>query len=145
MKILTRAKAVPVTLLFSILAVHSEAQTGSGTSGIASTSSGTVLNWAQTWGGTSDDNANHVAVDAQGNSYVAGGFAGTVNFSTNPASPDYHTSHNGTIDASLSKFGPDGSFLWARTWGGGSVSSSGTFGRDTVSYTHLTLPTNREV
>ncbi len=81
----------------------------------------TVYRWAKTWGGSSDDSAGHVAVDQWGNVYVVGSFVGTVDFDPDPATTDYHTSHNGTIDAFLSKFAPDGTFEWARTWGGGNI------------------------
>jgi hypothetical protein len=74
--------------------------------------------WARTWGGLDDDPGCGVAVDGSGNAYVAGWFCNTVDFDPGQ-DVDNHTS-NGNTDAFLSKFDPNGNFLWARTWGGSS-------------------------
>jgi hypothetical protein len=89
-----------------------------------------VYAWTKTWGGSGDESAGKVVVDKSGNVYVAGAFAGTVDFDPDPVKTDIHSSHNGTIDAYLAKFSPDGTFLWARTWGGGPVGGTGFSGRD---------------
>ena len=96
--------------------------------------SATVYGWAKTWGGSSDDGVNHVAVDGSGNLYVAGDFVGTVDFDPDPAKTDLHTSHKGTIDAYLSKFDSTGAFQWARTWGGAPAGTpqNAFDGRDTA-------------
>jgi hypothetical protein len=96
--------------------------------------SATVYSWAKTWGGSSDDGANHVAVDGSGNLYVVGDFVGTVDFDPDPAKTDIHTSHKGTIDAYLSKFDSTGAFQWARTWGGAPAGTpqNAFDGRDTA-------------
>jgi hypothetical protein len=73
--------------------------------------------WVKTWGGSTDEMAHNSAIDASGNVYVAGEFSGTVDFDPDPALVDNHTS-NGAQDAFLSKFGADGTFIWAKTWGG---------------------------
>jgi len=86
--------------------------------------------WTKTWGGSSDELNHNVAVDRWGNLYVIGEFVGTVDFDPSPTATDFHASHNGTIDAFLSKFTPDGIFLWARTWGGGPLGGTGHTGRD---------------
>jgi hypothetical protein len=58
-------------------------------------------NWAHTWGASLDDQANAVAVDADGNTFVAGAYnMGELN-----------------ADALLQKYAPDGTLLWAKTWG----------------------------
>ncbi len=95
---------------------------------------GVVYSWAKTWGGSSDDTINHIEVDGAGNVYVAGNFIGTVDFDPDPVKTDTHTSHNGTIDAFLSKFDANGQFLWAKTWGGGNVpvNNRDLSGRDTA-------------
>jgi hypothetical protein len=72
--------------------------------------------WARTWGGTYDDRGNSVAIDGSGNAYVAGQFAYVVDFDPGTG-VDNHTSI-GYVDAFLSKFDPNGNFIWARTWGG---------------------------
>jgi len=70
---------------------------------------------SKTWGGSSDDYLNHAAIDASGNVYTYGGFSGTVDFDPGPGT-DLHISD---ISGGLfvSKFAPDDSYLWARTWG----------------------------
>lgn len=87
--------------------------------------------WTKTWGGSSNESARNVVADKWGNLYVVGEFAGTVNF--DPAGPNPSAtfiSHNGTIDAFLSKFDSNGNFQWTRTWGGGPVGGTGAVGRD---------------
>jgi hypothetical protein len=74
-------------------------------------SSGSFL-WARTWGGSSYDSGLGVAVDKYADVYVTGNFDGTVDFDPGGGVD----SHDGG-GAFLSKFGPSGSFLWARTWG----------------------------
>jgi hypothetical protein len=78
-----------------------------------------AFGWAKTWGGSSGDGVNHVAVDGSGNLYVAGEFVSAVDFDPQGGNPNAtFTSYNGSIDAFLSKFDSSGKFLWARTWGG---------------------------
>ncbi len=73
--------------------------------------------WAKTWGGIYGDEAYCVVVDRSGNAYVVGDFSSpTVDFDPGPG-VDNHTMH-GFFDAFLTKFVSDGTFLWARTWGG---------------------------
>ncbi|MCK4721614.1 SBBP repeat-containing protein [bacterium] len=78
-----------------------------------------TFQWARTWGGPDYwDNLNNmdkdldkgsgVAVDGSGNVYVTGSFAGTVDFDPGPGI-DKH-SFNGSHDAFLSKFPPDGNW-----------------------------------
>ena len=73
--------------------------------------------WARTWGGVSDgDWSSGVAIDGTGSAYVTGWFSGTIDFDPG-LGVDEHTS-NGQQDAFLSKFGLNGGFQWACTWGG---------------------------
>ncbi len=74
--------------------------------------------WARTWGGADYDSGFSVATDNSGNVFVAGSFQGTVDFDPGSGA-DIHAS-NGESDVFLSKFDSSGTFLWARTWGGGS-------------------------
>jgi hypothetical protein len=72
--------------------------------------------WARTWGGLYEDSSISVAIDGLGNLYVTGRYTETADFDPG-AGVDSHTS-NGSQDVFLSKFDPDGNFIWARTWGG---------------------------
>lgn len=71
--------------------------------------------FANTWGGTGGTAPSDVALDASGHAYVVGGFSGTTDFDSGPATNN--RASRGSRDAFLSKFGPDGSWLWTRTWG----------------------------
>jgi len=95
-------------------------------------SSGKFL-WAKTWGGSKRDVAYGVGVDSAGNAYVVGPFRGTVDFDPDPAITNTHTS-NATSDPVyenniyLSKFAPDGTLQWVRTWGPTYI--TGSFGAE---------------
>jgi hypothetical protein len=69
--------------------------------------------WARTWGGITDDRAKSVAVDMQGNVYVAGEYFWDVDFDPGPGENIHHADIQ---EAYLSKFDPDGNFQWVRTW-----------------------------
>ena len=56
-----------------------------------------------------------LAVDFSGNLYVSGEFSGKTDF--DPGDGATWATANGDEDAYLSKFNPDGTFLWVRTWG----------------------------
>jgi hypothetical protein len=78
--------------------------------------------WAKTWGGSRRDVAYGVGVDSSGNAYVVGPYMDTVDFNPDPVLTDNHTSNgiSGTIyhnNIYLSKFAPDGTYQWVRTWG----------------------------
>lgn len=82
-----------------------------------------AFSWARTWGGSAANayaNTHAVAVDGAGNLYVVGEFQGSVDFDPDPVNAEVHTSATGSIDAFLSKFNANGTFQWAKTWGGGS-------------------------
>ncbi len=77
--------------------------------------SGTYL-WTRSWGGSGEDYPVSVSFNMFGLVYIAGKFEDTVDFDPGAGS-DVHDS-NGNEDAFLSQFDMDGSFVWARTWGG---------------------------
>jgi hypothetical protein len=80
------------------------------------------LVWVNTWGGNDGsiyenyDWAFDVEIDDTGNAYVVGCFVGTCDFDPG-IGVDEHTA-NGWFDIFLSKFDPDGNYLWSAAWGG---------------------------
>ncbi len=76
-----------------------------------------TFQWALTWGGDSVDSGHGVAIDGSGNACVIGSFNDTVDFDPGPG-VDEHTSNSNWDNTFLSKFDSNGTFQWARTWGG---------------------------
>jgi hypothetical protein len=73
--------------------------------------------WARAFGGTERDQCLSIAVDGRDDIYTTGFYSETVDF--NPkASAVIHTS-NGLHDSFLAKYTPNGTLLWAHTWGAG--------------------------
>lgn len=104
--------------------------------------------WAKTAGNTSNDIANSVAVDASGNSYIAGAFLSpTITFGSTTLT------NNGADDIFLAKYDASGNVLWARSAGGtnhdyansvavdpsGNVYVAGYFTSDTIIFGSYTL------
>jgi hypothetical protein len=73
--------------------------------------------WARAWGGIYWSYGKGVAMDGSGNAYVTGWFSGVVDFDPGPKI-DEHIAYWDSAYAFLSKFDPNGDFLWCRTWGG---------------------------
>ena len=76
-------------------------------------------------GGTDRDDGEAVATDAAGNVFVAGRFSGTVDFDpSETATASLTNNYSGrkaptnSMDGYLAKYAPDGTFLWARRFGG---------------------------
>jgi hypothetical protein len=74
--------------------------------------------WFRTWGGLNEDEGKGVAVDSEGNVYVVGQFCSHVEF--NPAGGERHMSE-GSSDVFVSKFTPDGYWIWTKTFGGADI------------------------
>ena len=72
--------------------------------------------WTRTIGGPGEENAFGVTADNDGSIFVTGYFMLTVDFDPGRG-VDQHTS-NGAEDVFVTKFGPDGSYHWTRTFGG---------------------------
>jgi hypothetical protein len=80
--------------------------------------------WAKTWGGYTDwynDYGYGVAVNGS-DLYITGSFCGT-NVDFDPGAGSSLKSSKGGGDAFLAKFGTDGVYTWAVTWGGTDTSS----------------------
>ncbi len=73
------------------------------------------IGWAKTWGGSGDDVSRDVAVDSRDRIFTVGYFEGTVDF--DPGPDEFSISSNGSDDAFLNVFKPDGEFITALTWG----------------------------
>jgi len=76
--------------------------------------------WVRTWGGDAyamgvHDHAYSVAVDQEGYIYVTGEFRGTVDLDPTDGE-EIHYATKGA--AYLTKFSPDGDFIWTREWDG---------------------------
>jgi hypothetical protein len=68
-----------------------------------------------TAGGAEFDAGQHIAVDADGNSYVTGLFSGTVDFK--PGSGVVSLTSNGTSDIYIAKYSPRGKLVWVKQLG----------------------------
>ena len=75
---------------------------------------GTPL-WATCAGSTGDDRASRIAVDAAGNTYVAGSFPSVINFGNSTMNSA------GDTDIILAKLSSSGVPLWAKRFGGAST------------------------
>jgi hypothetical protein len=76
-----------------------------------------TFTWVQTWGmGPSDDElATDIFTAPSGDTWICGYFEGTGDFNPGPG-VDNHSSL-GMQDCWASRFDPNGTFKWARTWG----------------------------
>jgi hypothetical protein len=73
--------------------------------------------WVTTLGGSGQDVAEHLDIDASGFVYVGGRFNDTANFSTQMGNP-MNVVSNGFADAFVLKLNPVGGTDWVRTFGG---------------------------
>jgi hypothetical protein len=74
--------------------------------------------WHASAGGYFTDEARSIAVDASGNTYVAGVFAGTVDFDPGPGTTSIAC--NGGWDFYILKLDPSGNLLWVKDFGSNS-------------------------
>jgi len=75
--------------------------------------------WTQTWAAADNSTpveSRAIDVNDSGEIFVAGVFSGLVDFDPGPGE-EWHQSNGLNKDIFLSKFMPDGSFSWVRTWG----------------------------
>jgi hypothetical protein len=74
------------------------------------------LIWIKTIGGTGEDFGLDIKIDAHGNVYIIGYFAGTVDFNPGPNFNNLIT--NGGIDIFILKLNNNGDFVWVKQMGG---------------------------
>ncbi|MBI3852783.1 MAG: SBBP repeat-containing protein [Verrucomicrobia bacterium] len=86
-------------------------------------STGNVL-WAKQAGGTGVDEGHSIAVDAAGNSFVAGAFSDTANFGGIMLTNDSGAAHF------IAKYDGAGNVVWAQETGGGADSGTGVVATD---------------
>ncbi|MES2763174.1 MAG: SBBP repeat-containing protein [Bacteroidota bacterium] len=72
--------------------------------------------WAKQIGGSGNEFARSIKVDAIGNVYLAGSFDGTVDF--NPGSGTFNLTSPSGYDVFVSKWDANGDFVWAKQMGG---------------------------
>jgi len=71
--------------------------------------------WARNMGGANGDYGNSIAVDASGNVYTTGTFAGTADF--DPGAGTQSLASDGSDDIFISKLNASGIFVWAKRIG----------------------------
>ena len=72
--------------------------------------------WAKQMGGTDSEKPNSIDIDASGNIYTTGEFAGTVDF--DPGAGISNIAAIGSYDVFISKLDANGNFIWAKQFGG---------------------------
>lgn len=86
------------------------------------------LAWVKQGGSAGDEIARSIITDAAGNSYVCGPFSGTGDFDPGPAV--FNLTSNGSYDAFVAKYSPDGNFIWAKGMGGASYDQANCLSLD---------------
>ncbi|WZI66564.1 MAG: SBBP repeat-containing protein [Gloeotrichia echinulata IR180] len=94
-------------------------------------SSGNFL-WAQKLGGTSNDAAKGITVDASGNTYVTGTFSDTATFGSTTLTSA------GNSDGFITKLDNSGNVLWAKKFGGTSLDNGYDIAADGAGNTYVT-------
>ena len=85
---------------------------GEGDIFLASYSKKGVLNWSKHIGGSGDDNTYDLTTDGAGNIIASGWFSDTVDFGGKTLTS------GGSVDMYIAKYSPDGSLIWAKSFGG---------------------------
>jgi uncharacterized delta-60 repeat protein len=86
---------------YRLVPVDGEGTAGQGSNAMQPPSAATT--WGHSWGNENSDHANAVATDVDGNTFVAG---------------SYDVGSFTDAESILLKYSPDGTLLWAKTWGG---------------------------
>lgn len=92
--------------------------------------------WAKKVGGTGDDKAYALDVDAAGNIVIGGSFQGTVDFDPTPIVLSKTSA--GSYDIFVSRYDNAGNFLWANTFGGTAEDRFGRIAIDALGNFYMT-------
>ncbi|MBK8875138.1 MAG: hypothetical protein IPN13_14990 [Bacteroidetes bacterium] len=79
------------------------------------TAAGSLV-WAYNIGGTGNETVTAMAIDASGNCYITGRFAGAVDF--DPGAGTSTITSSGPFDVYIVKLNSSGDLLWAKNFGG---------------------------
>jgi Secretion system C-terminal sorting domain len=82
---------------------------------VSSFASNRLLSWTKTIGGISNDEGTGISRDGNGNMYIGGYFANTVDF--NPGVGTENRTSNGSSDAFICKLNGAGDYVWAHAFG----------------------------
>ena len=85
---------------------------------LASYDAAGALRYVNTFGGTGSSYGRGMAVDASGNTYMAGYFYGTADFDPDPGVTENRTSNGNTDDAFLASYDAAGALRYVNTFGG---------------------------
>ena len=88
--------------------------------------------WSNAFGGTSQDHAYDVAVDANGNVYITGEFSASISFGGSKLTS------KGQRDVFVASFNSSGKHRWSKRFGGASVDSGGGVAVDSSGNTYVT-------
>ncbi len=72
--------------------------------------------WARSMGGVKLDSPYSMDLDSDGNIYIVGEYADSVDFDPGPKA--YFLKSTGNSDAFIVKLNKNGQFVWAKSWGG---------------------------
>lgn len=92
--------------------------------------------WTRQWGGTAQDTADGLAVDAVGNVYTTGFFSDTADFDPGPGVLTLNSA--GGIDYFLSKLDSAGNLVWASQTGGETPDAGASVAADGMGYVYVT-------
>lgn len=92
--------------------------------------------WNTTIGASGNEHVNSVITDPMGNVYTVGKFSGTVDFAPGPG--EFNLTAFGSTDVYVSKQDPNGAFLWARNFGGGTEDEGISISLDPTQNVYLT-------
>ncbi len=94
------------------------------------------LEWANSMGGSIDDEGYSIATDASGNVYTTGYFKDTVDF--DPSSGVFNLISNGLSDIFIQKLDANGNFVWAKQMGGISTDKGLSISIDSIGNVYST-------